>query len=371
MKRVVELDGLRGLFCLGVVFYHVHHQWVFWFWSVMDYFFMASGFVISAQLIQNRNAENLLSAFFMRRALRVWPLYFATLLFGLVVFVLTSGVDVWNAVQTRGWVQFATFTAFVEGYAEPFKVTAYPFHFIHSWSVSVEEQFYVLFALSFFLMRGWKWSVPFIAATFIATGLWWRGTHTGHLYLLLNHIDALGWGLLLSHMFCSGIAERTKKTLLPVFAACVVISVPMWLGYVRDGYALLASGEPMTQLVKSAWVNVGFILTWLGLIGAIALTPGKKIWAPLRSRFARYFGDISYPLYLTHYMAIVLMIVAARKLGFSPQLFAVLGALIGIAAAHVIHVRIEKPLARFKAGMSYRSPGRSAPANGLAVGAAK
>jgi peptidoglycan/LPS O-acetylase OafA/YrhL len=176
MKRVVELDGLRGLFCLGVVFYHVHHQWVFWFWSVMDYFFMASGFVISAQLIQNRNAENLLSAFFMRRALRVWPLYFSTFLIGLLIFAITSQVDVWSATRTRGWIQYATFTAFLEGYAEPLKIAPYPFHFIHSWSVSVEEQFYVVFALSFFLMRRFAWSVPLIAAVFIATGLWWRGT---------------------------------------------------------------------------------------------------------------------------------------------------------------------------------------------------
>src|ERR1041384_1115744 len=142
MKRVVELDGLRGLFCLGVVFYHVHHQWIFWWWSVMDFFFMASGFVISAQLILNRQAENLLTAFFMRRALRVWPLYFATMLMGALVVFATWNSDVWNAVRARGWWQMATFTAFVEAYAHPLDTSIYPWHFIHSWSVDVEEQFY-------------------------------------------------------------------------------------------------------------------------------------------------------------------------------------------------------------------------------------
>ncbi len=358
MKRVIELDGLRGLFCLGVVLYHVHHQWIFWWWSVMDFFFMASGFVISAQLILNRNAENLLTAFFMRRALRVWPLYFATLLVGFLVYLATSDVDVWGAMQSRGWLQFATFTAFVEGYAQPLKLGPYPFHFIHSWSVSVEEQFYVLFALSFFFIRRHTWSVPLISAVFIATGLWWRGTQEGHLYLLLDHIDALGWGLLLSHLFCSGAAERHRRLLLPLFGICAVASVPMWAGYTWQGYRLLASGYDMRLLTKPAVVNAGFILLWLALIGSAALTPGHRLWAPVRTRFARYLGDISYPLYLTHYMAIVLAIVVARKTGLNPQLMAVVGAGVGIAAAHVIHVRIEKPLSRFKSGMKYRTAGR-------------
>jgi peptidoglycan/LPS O-acetylase OafA/YrhL len=358
MKRVVELDGLRGLFCLGVVFYHVHHQWIFWWWSVMDFFFMASGFVISAQLILNRNAENLLTAFFMRRALRVWPLYFATFLIGLIIFALTRHVDVWNATQTRGWVQFATFTAFLEGYVGPLKTSLYPFHFIHSWSVSVEEQFYVLFALSFFFLRRFSWSVPLIAVVFIASGLLWRGTQEGHLYLLLDHIDALGWGLLLSHLFCTGAAERHRNVLLPVFGLCAAISVPMWAGYVWQGYTLLANDQPMTELAKPAIVNAGFILLWLGLIGGAALTPGHRLWLPLRTRFARYLGDISYPLYLTHYMAIVLGVVIARKLGYNAQAFAVIGAAVGIAGAHFIHLWVEKPLARFKSGMKYRVPGR-------------
>jgi peptidoglycan/LPS O-acetylase OafA/YrhL len=363
MKRVVELDGLRGLFCLGVVVYHVHHQWIFWWWSVMDFFFMASGFVISAQLLLNREAENLLTAFFMRRALRVWPLYFATLLFGFLVYLATSHVNVWSATQARGWIQFATFSAFVEGYDHPLALSPYPFHFIHSWSVSVEEQFYVLFALSFFAMRRYAWSVPIIATAFIATGLWWRGSHVGHLYLLLNHIDALGWGLLLSHLFCTGAAERHRKVLLPLFALCAAASLPMWLRYVIGGYGILANGGDMRELDQPAMVNAGFILFWFGLIGAAALTPGHRLWAPLRSRFARYFGDVSYPLYLTHYMAIVLAVVVARKLGYSPQLFAVIGAGLGIAGAHALHLYVEKPLSRFKAGMKYRLPARPAQAN--------
>ncbi len=359
MKRVVELDGLRGLFCLGVVLYHVHHQWIFWWWSVMDFFFMASGFVISAQLLLNREAENLLTAFFMRRALRVWPLYFATLLSGLLIYVATSNVDVWSSAQPRGWLQFATFTAFTEGYQHRLDLGPYPFHFIHAWSVSVEEQFYVLFALSFFLMRRFAWSVPLIAAVFIAAGLWWRGTHEGHLYLLLNHIDALGWGLLLSHLFCTGVAEQHRRMLLPIFGVCALVSIPMWAGYVWHGYALLATGGDMRELAQPPTVNAGFILLWLGLIGAAALTPGHKLWAPLRTRFARYLGDVSYPLYLTHYMAIVLAVVIARKLGYNAQLFAVLGAAAGIAGAHLLHVYVEKPLSRFKAGMRYRLPART------------
>src|ERR1043166_8223183 len=157
MKRIIELDGLRGLFCMGVVIYHIRHDWLFWYWSVMDWFFLLSGFVISANLMSNRQANNLLSMFFFRRALRIWPLYYLGLLVGILIFVAGVRVGWWRSIPSVSWLKQALFVQFVEGYWRPLDLDAYPFHMLHTWSLAVEEQFYVIWALLFVAFRRTRW----------------------------------------------------------------------------------------------------------------------------------------------------------------------------------------------------------------------
>ncbi|MGA2571525.1 MAG: acyltransferase family protein, partial [Terracidiphilus sp.] len=122
---IPELDGLRGLAILGVVFYHCQprlgglpnwpvtifhqrfnfgiYQGSLWGWSGVILFFALSGFLITGNLLASRDKPRYFHNFHARRALRVWPVY----LLLLVVVYLNApwfiGPPVWQAIKTAPW----------------------------------------------------------------------------------------------------------------------------------------------------------------------------------------------------------------------------------------------------------------------------
>lgn len=364
MRRILELDGLRGLFCLGVVVYHVKLDWLFWYWSAMDWFFMLSGFVISANLIQNRNATNLLSMFFLRRALRIWPLYYLGLVAGLSIMLIGTQLDVWRMPQNGSWLQQALFVQYIEGYWRPLNFDAYPFVLRHTWSLAVEEQFYVIWACAFVAFRRTRWIVPVTAALFIAIGVASHLRHL-HLYMLTGHMDAFGAGLLLAWLFLSEDAAKLRPRLGRIFAASAVLSVPLWLPYVVRGYQMRIAGD-YGFVEHGAAANVGFILLWFALTGAVALHPQRRVFSLLRQRLAVYLGEMCYSLYLVHYAAIVLAAAVGKIHGYDPTLSAMCGGIAGVIGAHFLHRYVEQPLLNRKVALRYRYDAPAPAASGAA-----
>jgi peptidoglycan/LPS O-acetylase OafA/YrhL len=367
MKRIIELDGLRGLFGLGVVFYHVNRDWLFWYWSAMDWFFVLSGFVISTNLMQHRQANNLLSMFFLRRALRIWPLYYLGLLVGLLIFVFGAPLGGWGGVVNSTWLKQALFVQFVEGYWRPLNLDAYPFHLRHLWSLAVEEQFYVIWALLFVAFRRTNWIVPATAAVFFAIGIYGQWLHL-HLYMLGGHLHAFGAGLLLAWLFVGEKAAVVRPWLPWLFGSLAVLSVPVWLPYLYDGYSLYFSGQdPHLDNRRGLRPNFGFVMLWIALTGAVALRPAAKACALLRRRSSVYLGEMCYSLYLVHFPVIVLMIIAGRRLGYDPLPSALLGAGLALVLSHWLHKWIEQPLLDRKVNLRYRYDAPSNSANRLAT----
>ncbi len=353
MKRIIELDGLRGLFCMGVVLYHVRHDWLFWYWSAMDWFFLLSGFVISANLIQNRKANNLLSMFFLRRSLRIWPLYYLALVVGLLIFAIGVQLGAWASVRSSAWVQQAVFLQYVEGYWRTLDLDAYPFHLRHTWSLAVEEQFYVIWALLFVAFRRTRWIVPVTAIAFIAIGIASHVQHL-HLYMLTGHMDAFGAGLLLAWLFVGERAAAMRPWLAWIFGAAALLSIPLWASYVVEGYWRFLEGEDTRVVPHAPMVNVGFVLLWFGLTGAVALKPSARACSLLRQRTSVYLGEMCYSLYLVHYAAIVLTVAIGKRFGYEPVFLAIGGAVIGIFGAHLLHRLVEQPLLNRKVALRYR-----------------
>jgi peptidoglycan/LPS O-acetylase OafA/YrhL len=150
-RHVPALDGLRALAILLVIphngdnFSHVaralipvvlvaHAGWI-----GVQLFFVLSGFLITGNLIDSRRAANYYSAFYARRVLRIFPLYFTALAVGLLMIptLVHLPPDIEATFQNQGW-----YWTFLCNWSEPYDkgVAIFP----HFWSLSVEEQFYLL-----------------------------------------------------------------------------------------------------------------------------------------------------------------------------------------------------------------------------------
>src|SRR5438552_4949494 len=90
-----SLDGLRGLAILLVLIYHnfEYTNYFFFGWLGVDLFFVLSGFLITEILLQKRNGRRYLREFYTRRTLRIFPIYYLTLIIFLVL-VPSLGINI-------------------------------------------------------------------------------------------------------------------------------------------------------------------------------------------------------------------------------------------------------------------------------------
>jgi peptidoglycan/LPS O-acetylase OafA/YrhL len=248
-------------------------------------------------------------------------------------------------------LQQALFVQYFEGYWHALDFDAYPFHLRHTWSLAVEEQFYVLWAVLFVTFRRTRWIVPATAAAFIGAGIASHVEHV-HLYLLTGHLDAFGFGLLLAWLFVGDAATAVRPWLGRIFAASAIASIALWGGYVLDGYrAFLQGVEPPA---RGPFATFGFMLLWFALTGAVALNPATRACSLLRQRLSVYLGEMCYSLYLVHYAAIVMTVAIGRRFGYDPTLLAMAGAFWGMGVAILLHEYIEQPLLNRKVSLRYR-----------------
>src|SRR6266545_6574103 len=157
-SRIPALDGIRGFAVLWVMLHHflagaTHHNPVlngaFWFaahgyWGV-DVFFVLSGFLITGILYDSRNADNYFGAFYARRSLRIFPLYYCVLT---GVFVLTPIFYTWSTEQAALAKQQFWLWAYCGNIAMVVKnapiYEAGGLKLLHFWSLAIEEQFYLV-----------------------------------------------------------------------------------------------------------------------------------------------------------------------------------------------------------------------------------
>lgn len=141
------LDGLRGIGCVLVVVYHNFpfiHEYLFFGWLAMDIFFVLSGFLITDILLNTFGEKNFLKNFYVRRLLRVFPLYYTSLVLFLLVLPHVQGLPIRldYFVDNQAW-----FWTFTQNWLMIFFAGKGQYALNHLWSMAVEEQFYLLWPL--------------------------------------------------------------------------------------------------------------------------------------------------------------------------------------------------------------------------------
>jgi peptidoglycan/LPS O-acetylase OafA/YrhL len=299
MKHVPALDGVRGIALLIVLFAHTSPQLFAGGNFGVDIFFVLSGFLITTLLLQEaaRFGSIDILKFYARRALRLLPaLYLVVTFVVLYTAILDRGV-LWATLKDAVWI---IAYAYNWSLLDLTRGSGHSGMITHLWSLSIEEQFYLVWPLLLALLIRANISRLYIAlvlaigiiAPEVIRALIWKPELTFWLYFHTGfRCDGLMMGAALAfvaHHFPVITNPRLKKLLST--------SAPAALA----GLLVFSYFDLMTSGAAFLWVMSAVNALTAIVIASAVLAPSKVLTLVLEFRPLRWVGKISYGLYLWH-----------------------------------------------------------------------
>ena len=336
--RLGQLDALRAFAVFGVVACHTfdvdRHPWIDYGGQGVQLFFVISGFLITGILIDARRdatasqqpMKGVVRSFYARRALRIFPVYYVTLLVGAAIGVQGMRENLgWNLLYLSNWK-----TA-IDG--EWGAVT-------HIWSLAVEEQFYLVWPLVvlFAPKRLLPWAIGSMVAIALMTRAILATTDTWGVDIMTPAVfDALGLGALLALVW--RISANVDRIVTWIGALAVFV-------FALDVATAHVSWMPDISPMTHVWWPLLF--TWLvhhvarGVRG-----PAVHVltWRPLV-----YAGTISYGIYLFHLFVVPVSEIVERNFGVNVPIPGdgvgrfVAVSVVSIAVASLSWTVLERPI---------------------------
>ena len=310
-RRIPELDGLRGLAIGLVLVYHYFRlpldpesgaaapflrRSFSLTWSGVDLFFVLSGFLIGGILLDHREAPRYFQAFYARRACRIFPLYFGWLLVALTVLVAVPRF-------VEGPVPSGIFVEPVPAWCYAIFGQNYAMAWIHkfgspwlgvTWSLAIEEQFYLFLPLLIRFLPARRLPVYLGSLALLApVSLVLIGHEGGIRGYVSTHcrLDSLMLGVLLAWFLrCDGGLRWARTHRLHLYGIlAVLLAGTAWMSFVRE---LPVAFYP-------------FRYSWLALLyGSLLLLAVTEERGPVaaltRNRALRWLGGLAYGVYIFH-----------------------------------------------------------------------
>jgi peptidoglycan/LPS O-acetylase OafA/YrhL len=359
-----DLQGIRAVAILAVVAYHVGLPGFSGGYVGVDIFFVLSGYLITGLLVREVGSNGRLSfrRFYARRIRRLLPVSALVLLVTLLISALLySPLEMRQVTQTAGsvalYVSNFVFASRAVSYVDAGTVGADPF--LHTWSLAVEEQFYLVWPM-FIALLMWAGTRLGGRRRVLTTGIVAMTVCSFALCLLLTTGTRHPWAFFASPPRFWEFAIGGLASLAPVswFTRKRVAAVLTVLGAVIIAVPIVMYGESTPFPGTTTLVPVaGTVMLLLAGAAGVEAAVGR----PLRTRVALWFGERSYSWYLWHWPALIFVGVLWPSAGLVAKSSAVLVAL----GASVLTFRyIEQPV-RYNRSLAAR-PRRSL-ALGLAV----
>jgi peptidoglycan/LPS O-acetylase OafA/YrhL len=271
-------------------------------WIGVQLFFVLSGLLITGILLDTRGNANFFRDFYVRRTLRIFPLYYGFLIVALLVLPAVIHAPAWVEIARKNQMWFWTYTS---NWVIPFgRGIPYLSHF---WSLAVEEQFYLMWPVVTWALGGRKLlglSLALVAITpFLRLALVQLGLPSQTAYeFTFARWDALALGAAIAIALRSDGSRVWMRRHVGRIAGGALASL-LALVVIRRGFH---SGDIMVQVIGQTLVAI--------LSGAIILfcvAPQSRLAATVerlaRMSTLRFFGNYSYALYVFHFPIDILL----------------------------------------------------------------
>jgi peptidoglycan/LPS O-acetylase OafA/YrhL len=296
----------------------------------VNFFFVLSGFLITYLLLREKAASGRVSIrqFYRKRVLRIWPVYFTTLLFGFFVLPHLISPETYAIFKfadphmswTAFWYNFFFAGDFFQGMGIGFASLAVGI----LWSVCVEEQFYFV----------WPWIVKWFSLRTLAylTGLFislsllykflWAGDRVANYYLPWSVGMDLGFGAMLGIGYYAKRSKRIAISTVGILGGCiaVILSVIALGGRHATGPTGESALTEIFRLLKTPILDCIFVLIILFFVNKTEKLKAGKFHIARRMKdrvFAMltHLGRISYGLYAYHAICFILTMQILFKAG--------------------------------------------------------
>jgi peptidoglycan/LPS O-acetylase OafA/YrhL len=289
-RRITQLDGVRGIAILMVMVHNLDalsSRPLSYIttngWMGVDLFFVLSGFLITGILLDTKLTEGYFKNFYIRRCLRIWPLYYAVLLVIFLVVPLVRHEEAMLVFQTASprW----SFFVFLQNFLVAKPTAAFSALGV-TWSLAVEELFYLV----------WPLFVRFLPTNRLRWVAWGVIVCSPVLRLFLSshnvaiysnpfcRLDGMMAGALLALSLQEG-ADLLKRMTGYAWAILVVAAC---LAFLTERYSLRWLTFSMTIMASAALVHLALF------------SKNTLLRSMLTFRFLTFTGTISYGLYLLH-----------------------------------------------------------------------
>jgi len=337
MKRISQLDAVRGLAVLLVLLHNtdvypaLHLQMISRNgWMGVDLFFVLSGFLITGILVDTKTSEGFFRNFYARRCLRIWPLYYAALffMFAIVPFLRPSEAQVVFAARSSPWWAYPLF---LQNFLVPVPTAATGLLGV-TWSLAIEEQFYLVWPLVVRFCS--EAALRNIAIAVICCSPVLRlflSLHGVNIYSnTVCRLDGLMAGALLALVLRS-LTFIPSKFVIHAWVAFLV-SVPLAL---------------VIEFFHARWIGFSFVaLASVSFVYLALFSTQRWLRALLTNRFLVFTGTISYGIYLLQKIPLDV----AKALHFEQHQFLALPAT--AAATYLLAIvswyLLEKPFLKLK-----------------------
>ncbi|WP_448697797.1 acyltransferase family protein [Mucilaginibacter sp. AW1-3] len=342
-----SLDSLRGISAIAILLFHFNLLFFKALWIGVPVFFALSGFLITRILVTNKIGQNYFKPFYYKRALRIFPIYyilfFVSLLWGCLIHVSASQWWIYLFYLQNFSISLNMRPIFGNGLMQ------------HTWSLSVEELFYLIWPL--FIRLANTARVLFtaivlyfviIAGKIVLISLYPTASSENMLLLsFFGNLDSLMGGVIIGILSIEHEAAMITAAKKYFGYALAILGTVIILNYFSTG-----ANTMILEVVLGCAVS---LFSPLCIIYFAYIPLSKVVRQIFDNQFLRFTGKISYGIYLYHYAVYLLAdaLVYHFKLTLNIYFIVLIKLAVTFAIAIISWNLIESKLLKLKNRFNY------------------